>query len=221
MADYRIRKYEDDDYEVARDIFASGMSEQFPGIFMHALKQPWSQLFLVCVLCALLLSSKSFLFPILALTLLLAAGRQGIIYLSGKYIEQSLNADLLDINKTYLESKGSCFWVAESNDNVVGTVAAMPSKEEPGTLELKRLSVRENYRGLGIAKALCRTVSDFARLNGYRAVVLRTSVVQHEARKLYERVGYKKTSEYVWETIPGKIMNFTIFVYRYDIAAPN
>ncbi|MBN3271827.1 CMLO acetyltransferase, partial [Polyodon spathula] len=221
MADYRIRKYEDDDYEAARDIFASGMSEHFPGIFMHALKQPCSQLFLVCVLCALLLSSKSFLFPILAVTLLLAAGRQGVVYLSSKYIELSLNADLLDINKTYMESKGSCFWVAESNDIVVGMVAVMPSKKEAGTLELKRLSVRNNYRGLGIAKALCRTVSDFARLNGYQAVVLSTSVVQYEAQKLYEGVGYKKTKEYVFDSIPGKIMNFTIYVYRYDIATPN
>ncbi|MGH0176762.1 UNVERIFIED_CONTAM: hypothetical protein FKN15_013802 [Acipenser sinensis] len=137
------------------------------------------------------------------------------------YVEVTLKDDLLDINKTYMKSKGSCFWVAESNDHVVAMVATVPSKEEPGALELKIMSVRKNYRRLGIAKALCRTVLDFARANGYTAVVLETTHVQYDAQKLYESIGYKKIRQFVLPMLVAKIINFSILTYRYDFFPHN
>ncbi|XP_070698742.1 probable N-acetyltransferase CML1 [Pempheris klunzingeri] len=214
MASIQIRKYRDDDSEAVKEIFTLGMSEHVPSSFMHLLKQPVTQMVLMCTFCALMTSSKSFLLPILAVTLLLAAARQFVVYMFSRYIDTSLRKDLNNIGETYLKQKDSCFWVAESEGRVVGTVACLPSERAPECLELKRMSVRRSHRGMGIAKALCRTVADFTRDRGYAAVVLYTSVVQTDAQKLYEHMGYEKIREFVVPELVAKIINFTLFEYK-------
>ncbi|XP_051504544.1 probable N-acetyltransferase camello [Myxocyprinus asiaticus] len=216
MAELQIRLYQDDDDEDVKEIFTLGMSEHIPSSFMHILKQPLPQMILVCVFCALLTSSMSILLPILTVTLLLAAGRQGVSYMFTKYIQTSLNQDLNHIRQTYLESPNSCFWVAESQDCVVGTVACLPAQFE-NCLELKRMSVKKSHRGQGIAKALCRTVADFARERGFQGVVLHTSVVQTDAQKLYEHMGYHKIREFVVPEVIARLTNFTILEYRLNL----
>ncbi|XP_070777015.1 probable N-acetyltransferase camello [Enoplosus armatus] len=217
MASIQIRKYQDDDDEAVKEIFTLGMSEHVPSSFMHLLKQPLTQMVLMCTFCALLTSSKSFLLPILAVTLLLAGARQSVVYMFNSYIDTSLKKDLNSISETYLNHKDSCFWVAESDGRVVGTVACLPNENAPQCLELKRMSVRRSHRGMGIAKALCRTVADFTRDRGYAAVLLYTSVVQTDAQKLYEHMGYEKIREFVVPELVAKVTNFTLFEYRLDL----
>ena len=217
MASIHIRKYQDDDAEAVKEIFTLGMSEHVPSSFMHLLKQPLTQMVLMCLFCALMTSSKSFLLPILAVTLLLAGARQFVVYIFKRYIDTSLRRDLNNISETYLEQKDSCFWVAESDGRVVGTVACLPAESTPDCLELKRMSVCRSHRRMGIAKALCRRVADFTRNRGYAAVVLYTSVVQTDAQKLYENMGYEKIREFFIPELIFKIMNFTLFEYRLDL----
>ncbi|XP_044231102.1 probable N-acetyltransferase camello [Thunnus albacares] len=214
MANIYIRKYREDDAEAVKEIFTLGMSEHVPSSFMHLLKQPLTQMVLMCMFCALMTSSKSFLLPILAVTLVLAGSRQFVVYMFNRYIETSLNKDLNNITDTYLKQKDSCFWVAESEGQVVGTVACLPNENAPECLELKRMSVRRSHRGMGIAKTLCQTVTEFTRDRGYAAVVLYTSVVQTDAQKLYEHMGYEKIREFVVPELVARIMNFTLFEYR-------
>ncbi|XP_068573695.1 probable N-acetyltransferase camello [Cebidichthys violaceus] len=217
MASVQVRRYRDEDAETVKEIFTMGMSEHIPSSFMHFLKQPPTQMVLMCVFCALMTSSKSFLLPILAVTLLLAGARQFVGYSFNKYIDASLKKDLDDIGATYIEKKDSCFWVAEVDGRVVGMVACLPNENAPACLELKRMSVRRSHRGMGIAKALCRTVADFTRDRGYAAVVLYTSVVQTDAQKLYEHMGFEKIREFVVPELAAKITNFTLFEYRLDL----
>ncbi|KAF5893235.1 putative N-acetyltransferase CML1 [Clarias magur] len=192
MAELQIRRYEDRDEEEVKEVFTLGMFEHVPSSCMHVLKQPHVQMLLACLFCALLASSKSILLPVLAVALLLAAGRQGISHMFYRYIEESMRKDLNSVRKTYMEGVNSCFWVAEWQGRVVGTVACLPAEQNAGCLELKRMSVRQSHRRRGIAKALCDTVAEFARLRGFPAVVLATSVVQTDAQKLYGRLGYEK-----------------------------
>ncbi|XP_066535811.1 N-acetyltransferase 8-like [Hoplias malabaricus] len=217
MAEVQIRCYEDEDEEDVKDIFTLGMSEHVPSSCMHVLKLPHTQMLLACVFCALMASSKSLLLPILAVTLLLAAGRQLVSYMFSNYIQVSLHKDLNHIRQTYLEQPNSCFWVAESQGRVVGTVACLPAEKNEGCLELKRMSVKHSHRGQGIAKALCRTVADFARERGYPAVILYTSIVQTDAQKLYEHMGYRKVREFLLPTAVARITNFTLIEYRLDL----
>lgn len=217
MASVEIRKYRDDDAEAVKEIFTLGMSEHVPSSFMHLLKQPVTQMVLMCTFCALITSSKSFLLPVLAVTLLLAGAQQFVVYMFNRYIDASLRKDLDNISETYLKQKDACFWVAESDGRVVGTVACLPAENAPQCLELKRMSVRRSHRGMGIAKALCRTVADFTRDRGYAAVILYTSVVQTDAQKLYEHMGYEKIREFAAPEVVAKIINFTLFEYRLDL----
>ncbi|XP_029900919.1 probable N-acetyltransferase camello isoform X1 [Myripristis murdjan] len=217
MASIQIRKYRDDDAEAVREVFTLGMSEHVPSSFMHLLKQPLTQMVLMCVFCALMASSKSFLLPIMAVTLVLAGARQFVTYMFTSYIDTCLKKDLCHIRETYLEQKDACFWVAESDGRVVGTVACMPAEKVPGCLELKRMSVRRTHRGMGIAKALCRTVADFTRDRGYAAVILYTSVVQTDAQNLYEHMGYEKIREFVVPELVARITNFSLIEYRLDL----
>ncbi|KAM8833701.1 N-acetyltransferase 8-like [Synchiropus picturatus] len=217
MSGFTIRKYQDEDAEAVKEIFTLGMSEHVPSSFMHVLKQPLSQMVLMCTFCALLTSSKSFLLPVLALTLVLAGCRQFVVYSFHRYIESSLAKDLSNITEVYLQQKDSCFWVAESEGRVVGTVACLPSENAPECLELKRMSVRRSHRGRGIAKAMCGTVAEFTRDRGYAAVVLYTSVVQTDAQKLYEHSGYERCREFCVPELAARIMNFTLIEYKLQL----
>ncbi|XP_053556917.1 probable N-acetyltransferase camello [Bombina bombina] len=217
MVDYKIRDYEDSDYETVRELFSAGMSEYVPSVCVHVLKQPWVIMVITCLFLSLLMSSKSFILPILAVTLLLALGRHLVGYCWSLYIEHCLKEDLQDIKKTYMQNKGSHFWVVEAEERVVGTVAAKPSEEKHNELILKRMSVRKDFRGLGIAKALSREVLSFAQNRDYRSVILNTLMVQHEAQKMYESVGFKKYYDFILPTVYGKLVNFKISKYRYDI----
>ncbi|XP_048365809.1 probable N-acetyltransferase camello isoform X2 [Sphaerodactylus townsendi] len=217
MVPFHIREYQDEDYETVRDLFATGMSEYVPTLCVHMLKQPWVILVLACTFCLLLTSSKSLLLPILAITLLLATGRQVLGYVWSRYIDRCLQEDLLDIQATYMGGKGSCFWVAEVDECVVATVGARPSEECQEELMLKRMSVRKDYRGLGIAKALCKTVISFAREHGYRSVVLNTLMVQHEAHALYNSIGFHVYRDYVLPTVYGRLASCTVSKHRFDI----
>lgn len=217
MNEIKIRRYEDADDEDAKEIFTLGMSEHVPSSCLHVLKQPPTQMLLACVFCGLLASSKSLLLPILAVTLLLAAGRQGINYMFSSYIQISMDQDLNHIRKAYLEQANSCFWVAECQGRVVGTVACRPAEKSECCLELKRLSVKHSHRRLGIAELLCRTVAEFTQKKGFAAVVLYTSVVQTDAQKLFDRIGFKRVKEVVLPEMVAKITNFTIIEYRLDL----
>ena len=137
-----------------------------------------------------------------------------------RYRQTALSLELKKIRQSCLERPNSCFWVAEGQGRVVGTVACLPAEQNEGCLELKRMSVKHSHRGQGIAKALCRTVSDFARERGYPAVVLYTSIVQTDAQKLYEHVGYKKVREFVIPELMAKITNFTLIEYRLGLQQP-
>ncbi|XP_075703257.1 putative N-acetyltransferase camello [Rhinoderma darwinii] len=217
MVEYKIRSYGGSDYEVVRDLFSHGMSEYVPGVCIHVVMRPWVLFVITCMFLSLLFSSKSLILPVLAITLTLALGRHFLGYCWRLYIDHCLKEDLQDIQKTYMEDQSSHFWVAEVEDNVVGTVAAKPSDENQEELQLKRMSVRKDFRGLGIAKAFSREVIGFARQRGYRAVVLNTLMVQREAQRMYESVGFRKYTEYVLPTVYGNLVNFTISKYRYDI----
>ncbi|XP_028919781.1 probable N-acetyltransferase camello [Ornithorhynchus anatinus] len=212
-----IREYQDSDYREVRGLLASGMGEYAPALCAHVLRQPWVLLVLSCTFCLLLASARSLLLPVLALTLLLAAGRQALTWAWGLYIARCLGEDLLDVRAAYAEEAGGRFWVAEAGGRVVGTVGARPARGEARELVLKRLTVRRGWRGRGIAKRLCRVVLDFARLRGSRAVVLHTVVVQRDARLLYAGLGFRPGPPQLLPTVYGRLANFTVTHFRYDL----
>ncbi|KAL1791602.1 N-acetyltransferase 8-like [Sigmodon hispidus] len=127
---------------------------------------------------------------------------------------------MADITKSYLNTHGAGFWVAESGGQVVGTVAAQPVKDPPlgrKQLQLFRLSVSSQHRGQGIARALVRTVLQFARDQGCSDVVLETTIIQQGAVTLYLSMGFQRTGLYLYDTIIGKLIDFSIVHFTYPL----
>ncbi|XP_077884030.1 N-acetyltransferase 8F1-like [Ictidomys tridecemlineatus] len=203
-APHHIGKYQETDCKRVLDLFSQGMVEHVPATFCHGLKLPQTLLVLLGVPITLLLVSGSWLLAlgsnVTLLVILWLLARE----LWRQYVIMYLQADLVDITKSYLSAHGSCFWVAESGGQVAGIVGALPVENAPPgrkQLQLFHLSVALEHRGEGLGKALVMTVLQFARAQGYSEVVLDTSIVQQAALTLYLRMGFQKTGEY----FPDKI----------------
>ncbi|XP_039729281.1 putative N-acetyltransferase 8B [Pteropus medius] len=201
MAPYHIRKYRESDRKSVLDLYSQGVNEHAPITFCHMLKLPRTQVVLLGVPLALFLGSGSWLLALMAGLTLLAALRFLAKIPWTQYVDNCLDTDMSDITKTYLSKPGSCFWVAESEGQVVGMVGALPAEEptlRKKQVELFHLSVASECRGQGIAKALVRTLLQFARDQGYSEVVLATTMLQVSALALYESMGFQKRHQYFY-----------------------
>lgn len=79
-------------------------------------------------------------------------------------------------------------WVALDRDDVVGSVALRDLGD--GTVELKRMYLREEQRGRGLGKQLLAVALDWARAQRVRVVRLDTSERMVAAQRLYEAHGF-------------------------------
>jgi GNAT superfamily N-acetyltransferase len=71
--------------------------------------------------------------------------------------------------------------------------------------EAKRLYVRTEFRGQGIASELLKWVIDEARAAGYSELVGDTMPSMSHALAMYERVGFRRVPPYASEPTPGAI----------------
>lgn len=79
-----------------------------------------------------------------------------------------------------------------------GTVAIYRMDDD--NCELKSMFVAMEFRGAGVARALCGKVIELAKDQGYRTVRLTTGVRQKPARQLYQGLGFKLVKP--WDTNP-------------------
>lgn len=222
MAPYHIRQYQEKDHKRALELFSRGMKEHSSASFRRMLTLPQTLLPLLGMLVTIVLVYGSWLLATVCCLLVLLCLRLYDWHSWRKYVSTCLQADLADITKSYLNARGS-FWVAESGDQVVGIVGCLPVKNPPlgrKQMELFRLSVSSQHRGQGIAKALVRTVLQFARDQGYSDVVLVTSIVQYSALALYQAMGFQKTDEY-FTSIFGRLMSFSHLHFTYSLPFGN
>lgn len=85
----------------------------------------------------------------------------------------------------YIE-KGGNFWIAVDDDNnILGTIGAKIVDEE--TLEIKRMYVKKEYRGYGIAQDLLNTLEAYAVQNGFKFLVLGTYERMERAIGFYKK----------------------------------
>ena len=82
------------------------------------------------------------------------------------------------------------FLVATTDSGkVVGCIAYKQVSLD--TVELGRNSVDKEFRRLGIGQKLLRTVLTAAKDNGYKTVLVSTSIAQLNAQKLYEKMNFE------------------------------
>jgi len=95
----------------------------------------------------------------------------------------------------YLEAPNA-FWLALDGERVAGCVALRPLAERQADCEVKRLYVRPEYRGAGIASALMDAAEEYARSSGFTHVYLDTFDALDAAVRFYDRRGYDRITRY-------------------------
>ncbi len=89
---------------------------------------------------------------------------------------------------TYIIAPGGYIFMAELNDEAVGTCALM--REDEGVFELAKMTVSESVRGLGVGRALGEATIAHARTIGARRVELFTNSSLVPAIALYRTLGF-------------------------------
>ena len=69
-------------------------------------------------------------------------------------------------------------------------------KFSPGTVEIKRMFVKPDFRGRGIASQILQQLENWAAEFGYSYCILETGKKQPEAIALYKKSGYKVIPNY-------------------------
>lgn len=64
------------------------------------------------------------------------------------------------------------------------------------TVELKRIFVLPEARGMGLAQKTIKSLENWAVAQGYRRAILETLYKQQEAISLYQKIGYKIIANY-------------------------
>jgi len=110
---------------------------------------------------------------------------------------QNFEEELANLPDYYALPKG-CLLLAKYQDKAVGCVGLRELGD--GICEMKRLYVKQEFRGLKIGKALAEAVIQEARKAGYNCMLLDFISPRKVVRSLYETLGFKKTAPY--ENIP-------------------
>jgi ribosomal protein S18 acetylase RimI-like enzyme len=117
---------------------------------------------------------------------------------------QNFEQELATLPGEYAAPRGAMF-VANVSGKPAGCVALRPldSADYPNAAEMKRLYVRDRYRGSGLGRELAQAALDAAREAGYSCVLLDTLDDMEAARSLYEDLGFHEVPPYYHNPIPG------------------
>lgn len=105
-------------------------------------------------------------------------------------LDLSLNPDLTDIFASY---QNAYFLVARVDKKIIGCGALCPSPD--GQAEIKRMSIAQDYRRLGIGSLLLETLVNQARQIGIIKIILETTTTWNDIIRFYLHHGFKITHQ--------------------------
>jgi len=109
----------------------------------------------------------------------------------------------LSFSREELEKeKNNLHIVAYEDERMLG--CCMLIEEDPQTVRLRQMAVRNDLQGKGIGKALMQFAENLARDRGYKRITMHA---RKDASGFYEKMGYKKLGKEFEEiTIPHYVM---------------
>jgi len=113
---------------------------------------------------------------------------------------QNFDKEFAELPGNYAALEGRLL-LAFENAEAVGCVGLR--KFRPGICEMKRMYVREKFRGKGIGRRLASAVIKEAKEIGYKEMRLDTVAWMKEAINLYLSIGFNEIESYRYNPIPG------------------
>ena len=104
------------------------------------------------------------------------------------YLDRSLNEDLGNIEKNYMNNGIFLVALDIATNRVVGSLGA--EYVDGSEYRLKRLSVKNTYRGKGIAKNLLKNIESWVLESKGSSLILGTSEIQRNAFKFWTSNGF-------------------------------
>ena len=115
---------------------------------------------------------------------------------------QSIDEELDSFPEKYEESDGA-FYIAKDGTKVIGCIGLR--KIQTGICEMKRLYVKDDYKGSGLGKKLIKTIIEEAKKKGYEKMRLDTLPKMKTAQKLYKEFGFVEVTQYTVNPVDGAV----------------
>ena len=115
---------------------------------------------------------------------------------------QNFDQELAALPGDYVPPAGALL-IARDADAAAGCVALR--RCDPRSGEMKRMFVRERYRGTGLGRRLAERVIEEARRRKYRRIVLDTMPHLKSAIALYRDLGFLEIEPYLGSPTPGAL----------------
>ena len=117
---------------------------------------------------------------------------------------QGFEDELKELPGQYSAARGALL-LAYVDEELAGCCALRPldAADYPNACEMKRLYVRDRFRGLGVGRQLAEAILDCARQTGYDCVLLDTLDEMESARALYQELGFEEVPPYYHNPIKG------------------
>jgi ribosomal protein S18 acetylase RimI-like enzyme len=117
---------------------------------------------------------------------------------------QSIDEELATLPGEYAAPRGALYMaVIDGKPAACVAMRRLDNADYPNAAEMKRLYVRDRYRGSGLGRELAQAVLDAALEAGYSCVLLDTLDDMEAARSLYEDLGFHEIPPYYHNPIPG------------------
>lgn len=116
---------------------------------------------------------------------------------------QEIDAEIDGLPGKYAAAHGGVLLLALNSAQPAGCVALRAL--EPGVCEMKRLWVRDAFRGARLGELLARTILQRATELDYAIIRLDTLAHMTRAQRLYAQLGFREIPAYYDNPIPGTI----------------
>lgn len=115
---------------------------------------------------------------------------------------QNFNREVDDLPGSYAPPRGR-MGLALVEGEPAGCIALRPVDDD--ACEMKRLYVRDAFRGGGVGIALVQWLIEQARQAGYKRLYADTMPSMQRALAMYEAIGFSRSAPYTANATPGAI----------------
>jgi putative acetyltransferase len=105
---------------------------------------------------------------------------------------EGADRDVLEVETYYQNGE---FWVVERDGKLVGTGAYYPIHRGRNAVEIRKMYLLPEVRGVGLGKFLLKELEQAIAAKGFDQIWIETASVLKEAVQLYERNGYQPGDE--------------------------